>query len=236
MVLPDQRRAGRLTADKLTGTEIHSIRGLETLGSEHGGWLVPALDVPEGAVCYLAGVGDDITFDLALIARFNCSVFAFDPTPRAQEHVIQHAAHLCQFRFFPVGLWDTEGVLKFYAPSNPQDVSHSILNLKRTDKYFEAPCKRLSTLMRELGHSRLQLLKLDIEGAEYRVIDSLIEDGLDIGIICVEYHAVHNDPDHKLKKSVARLCETGYALVAVEYDVNFTFVKSSFLSQHQVQR
>jgi len=227
--------AGSKSVDTLTDTEIHSIKGLEKLGSAYGGWIVPTLDISEGAVCYLAGVGEDITFDLALIARFNCSVFAFDPTPRAKLHVHKQAAHLSQFHFFNFGLWDAEGMLKFYAPANSEHVSHSIVNLQNSDRYFEASCKRLSAIMREMGHSRIQLLKLDIEGAEYRVIDSLVEDRLDIGIICVEYHAIHNDADDEfpgqIKKSVARLCEIGYALVAVEPNLNYTFVKESFLSQ-----
>ncbi|MBC8038607.1 MAG: FkbM family methyltransferase [Rhizobiales bacterium] len=222
------------TVDTLTGTEIHSIKGLEKLGSAYGGWIVPTLDISAGAVCYLAGVGEDITFDLALIERFNCSVFAFDPTPRAKLHVHKQAAQRSQFHFFEFGLWDAEEILKFYAPANSEHVSHSVLNLQNSDRYFEAPCKRLSAIMREMGHSRIQLLKLDIEGAEYRVIDSLVEDRLDIGIICVEYHAVHNDADDefpgKIKKYVARLCEIGYALVAVEPHLNYTFVKRSFLA------
>ena len=227
--------AGSTSIDTLTGTEIQSIRGLEKLGSAYGGWIVPTLDVSEGAVCYLAGVGEDITFDLTLIARFNCNVFAFDPTPRAKLHVHQQAAHLGQFHFFNFGLWDAEGILKFYAPANAEHVSHSILNLQNSDRYFEAPCKRLSAIMREMGHSRIQLLKLDIEGAEYRVIDSLVEDRLDIGILCVEYHVIHNDADDEfpgqIKNSVARLCKMGYALVAVEPNLNYTFVKESFLSR-----
>lgn len=227
--------AGSKSVDTLTGAEIHGIKGLEKLGSAYGGWIVPTLDIPAGAVCYLAGVGEDITFDLALIERFNCSVFAFDPTPRAKLHAHKQAAQLSQFHFFDFGLWDAEGRFKFYAPANSEHVSHSVLNLQNSDKYFEAPCKRLSAIMREMGHSRIQLLKLDIEGAEYRVIDALVEDRLDIGIICVEYHAVHNDADGEfpgqIKKSVARLCETGYALVAAEPNLNYTFVKESFLSQ-----
>jgi FkbM family methyltransferase len=225
--------AGSTSVDPLTGTEIQSIRGLEKLGSAYGGWIVPTLAISEGAVCYFAGVGEDITFDLALIARFNCNVFAFDPTPRAKLHVHQQAAHLSQFHFFDFGLWDAEGLLKFYAPANSEHVSHSIVNLQNSDRYFEAPCKRLSAVMREMGHSRIQLLKLDIEGAEYRVIDSLVEDRLDIGILCVEYHAIHDDADDEfpdqIKKSVARLREMGYALVAVELNLNYTFVKKSIL-------
>ena len=39
--------------------------------------------------------------------------------------------------------------------------------------------------MRELNHSRLDLLKLDIEGAEFEVLNSMIEDGVDATVLCI---------------------------------------------------
>jgi len=41
--------------------------------------------------------------------------------------------------------------------------------------------------MNELGHRKIDLLKIDMEGAEYKVIESIIEDRLDIGVIFVEH-------------------------------------------------
>jgi hypothetical protein len=41
---------------------------LERLGSDYGGWYVPIDRLAPHSICYLAGVGEDITFDLALIA------------------------------------------------------------------------------------------------------------------------------------------------------------------------
>jgi hypothetical protein len=61
------------------------------------------------------------------------------------------------------------------------------LNLQKTEEYLSLKVKRLSSLMKELGHPRLDLLKMDIEGAEYKVIESIIQDGIDIRVICVEY-------------------------------------------------
>ena len=36
------------------------------------------------------------------------------------------------------------------------------------------PVSRLSTIMSELGHERLDVLKMDIEGAEYAVLDDML--------------------------------------------------------------
>ena len=195
---------------------------LRRLGSEYGGWVIPASVLSESSVCYCVGVGEDISFDLAVLREFGCEVFAFDPTPRAVAYVEENAGDIANFRFFQVGVWreDQERV-RFYAPKSSAHVSHSIVNLQGTSEFFEAECKRLSTLMRELGHRRVDLLKLDIEGAEYDVMESLITDKLQVTVICVEF----DQPAalNKIWRMVRRLGSSGYDLVNID-NWNYTFV------------
>ena len=221
--------------DFVTGCKIRKMPSLERIGSAYGGWTIPTHLLGDSSICYCAGVGEDITFDLGLIARFNCEVYAFDPTPRAKLHVQRHAQKEKRFHFIDLGLWDRDEAAKFYAPTNPDHVSHSILNLQKTNTYFTSECNRLSTIMQTNGHSQLALLKLDIEGAEYKVIDSVIEDKLDIDIICVEYDEAYNSLDKsylkRIKRSVLELCKHNYTVVAVDHRCNYTFVKSN-LTNH----
>src|SRR3546814_13240808 len=78
----------------------------------------------------------------------------------------------------PVGLWSEDATLRFYAPRDPTHVSHSIVNLQETESYFEARCRSIASLMAELGHDRLDLLKVDVEGAEHEVIRSMLASGI----------------------------------------------------------
>lgn len=222
-----------LGMDFVTGRKIRSMSGLERIGSPYGGWTIPTHLLGDSSICYCAGVGEDISFDMGLIERFNCEVYAFDPTPRAKLHVQRHAQQEKRFHFVDLGLWDRDEAAKFYAPTNPDHVSHSILNLQKTDTYFTSECNRLSTIMKKYGHSKLALLKLDIEGAEYRVIDSVIEDELNIDIICVEYDEAYNNLDRnfrkRIKQSVLELCKHNYTVVTVDQRCNYTFVKSNLV-------
>ena len=138
---------------------------LQRLGGRYGGWIVPRSLISRSSVCYCVGVGEDITFDLALIETYGCPVYAFDPTPRAAEHVKTHAEGIEHYHYEQLGLWSQDTTQKFYAPGNHQFVSHSIVNLSGTQDFFEAVCKRLSSIMRDHGHNTIDLLKLDIEGA-----------------------------------------------------------------------
>jgi FkbM family methyltransferase len=219
----------RLRRDNLTLRRIEPRSDLEKIGSDYGGWVVPTGLLDAGSVCYCAGCGEDISFDLGLVRRFGCEIFAFDPTPRAVLHVGQQAKGVARYHFTALGLWDGDDVLRFFAPKDPAHVSHSALNLQQTDDYFEARVSRLSSLMRERGHERLDLLKLDIEGAEYRVVDSMLEDELEVGILCVEFDEYYNPLDSayaaRIRDSVARILDTGYALVHSEGNGNYTFVR-----------
>lgn len=62
---------------KINRIRIHNHK-LEKLGSKYGGWIVPVDILDKNSICYCVGVGEDITFDLELIKRFDCQVYAFD--------------------------------------------------------------------------------------------------------------------------------------------------------------
>ena len=197
--------------------------GLEKIGSGYGGWIVPTSLISADWICYCGGVGEDITFDLGLIARFGCEVFAFDPTPRAVAHVAAEASAERHFHLTPVGLWSEDTTLRFFAPRDPAHVSHSVVNLQRTDAFFEAPVRSLASLMSDLGHDHIDLLKIDIEGAEHRVVRSMLAAGIRPTLLCLEI-------DQPVRpwtfwRTVRRIRGAGYDLVAVDH-WNLTFLRA----------
>lgn len=206
--------------------------GLQRLGSDYGGWYIPTSELGPESVVYSAGIGGDVTFDKALIKLRGCSVHGFDPTPTAIEFVasqIKEGELTYQFHFNPVGLWDSETELKFFAPKTRGWVgSYSALNLQGTDEQesISVPVKRLSTLMYENGHSHIDLLKMDIEGAEYRVIEEIIEKKIPIHWLCIEFD--QPVPFWTTNRAIQRLKESGYQLCKVDR-WNFVFNNQKFV-------
>ena len=82
--------------------------------------------------------------------------------------------------------------------------------------------------MKENGHSHIDLLKIDIEGSEYDVIDDILKEQIDIVQICVEVH--HRFPGigtEKTKDMVKKLNANGYYIVAIsDTREEYTFVRS----------
>jgi FkbM family methyltransferase len=218
------RARNKLLVTLLTGLlRRSSTSGLVRLGTDYGGWWVPESVLRPGAVAYCAGAGEDITFDSALVER-GLTVRTFDPTPRAIAHVNAHGPVSDRFTFIPVGWWGKEDTLRFYSPQNPAHVSHSAVNLQRTNTYFEAQVRPVAALMNELGDEYVDLIKMDIEGAEYQVLDSLLVTGPLPAVLCVEFD--QPQPIRRLLGAVRRLRRAGYELRQVE-QWNYTFSKAA---------
>jgi len=207
------------------GTFRHTLSKAR-LGSEYGGWTVPKARLTRQSVCYCVGCGEDISFDLELIRRYACAVYGFDPTPRSVEFVRRVTADIPAYHFAGLGIWDCDGTVRFYAPRDSSHVSHSITNLQSTDSYIEVPTRRLREVLRENGHPRLSLLKLDIEGAENTVIRTILEDAIPIDILLVEFDELGFPTSERLaliKDSIHSLFKRGYELFNISGS-NFTFV------------
>lgn len=163
------------------------LKGMIRLGSADCGWYVPSRKIDETWVCYTAGVGEDASFDVALAQR-GCDVVAIDPTPRALAHIAPFVAANDGLRIAPYAVWTEETEVRFFPPADPRHVSFSVGNLQGTIDPIKVAARPLPLIMREFGHQRVDLLKLDIEGAEYEVLPTLDFAKLGVRVVCVEYH------------------------------------------------
>ena len=223
---------------------------LVRLGSANGGWWLPARLLKAGAIAVCAGAGEDITFDISLVER-GMTVYTVDPTPRAVAHVAAVLKSLQpesagiveglnyryyaksgfdggRFMFTPVGLWSQRERVKFFAPSNPDHVSHSVVNLQRTKHYFLADCLPLRDFMASKGIERVDILKLDIEGAEYAVLEQMVTDRILPDCLLVEFdegHYVDRFDRKQFMETIRMLKKHRYDLVKIA-KWNFTFVRT----------
>lgn len=162
------------------------------LGGQHGWPVLPGL-MNSDSVVYSFGVGSNVDWDLEMIDRFGVQIHAFDPTPESIEWVARQQLPR-EFHFHDYGIAAFDGVLNFYPPKKPGRINYS--QDKRKFNQSDQPqvagqvC-RLSTILRRLGHARIDVLKIDVEGTEFDCLPEILNARIEIGQLLVEVHYHH---------------------------------------------
>lgn len=196
--------------------------GLVRYGSGEGSWMAPTPETfPKGAVVYCGGVGLDASFDFDLRIRTGAEVHSFDPTPKAIDYM--EGANDCGVIFHPWGMAGDDCILRFYMPlAESQNLFTT--DLHRTGCYIEARCYRLGTIMKELDHVRLFLMKIDIEGSWYDFTRDFLAQGIVPEVFNIEFDSPA--PLWRVREITLLLAGVGLLPVFREKD-NVTFVRTA---------
>jgi FkbM family methyltransferase len=184
------------------------------LGSSYGGWGVPEDYLGPDSIVYTVGVGEDISFDLAVSASFDCQVFAFDPSPIAVAF-IRKTQLPDNMAFFPIGLAARDGQEKFFAPQIQgfHSFSKEINPSEGNSREIFCEVLTLKSMMKRMHHTRIDMVKMDIEGFEYDVIDEMIaSDTLPPCLLLEFHHKAYGIGVERTYEAVDRLISAGYGI------------------------
>lgn len=186
-------------------------------------WSIHPDIINKNSIVYSGGVGNDVTFERALVDNFGCNVYLFDPSPTGIATMEKPENQIPKFKFAPLGLSGMSGSLKLAPPQNAEEGSWY---LQPDAAQIEVPCTNLESAMRQNGHNHIDLLKLDIEGSEYSVIDELIAKRIPVKQVCVEYHhgIIPGIPRSLSIRSMLKLRRHGYKMLC-DVGTNHTFLK-----------
>lgn len=244
-----------LGIDALSG--VRPLKSLVYIGSKHHGYWVPDGFLNKDSICYCIGAGEDISFDTELKIAYDSKIFIFDPTPEGKNYFLQLKEHtakgepfgvegdsftyrisskqLDELVFVEKGVWDADTVLKFYAPGLDNYASHSVYLFKDSNDYIEAPVDRMSNFMKKFNHSTVDLVKMEIEGAEYTVLDTIAKDKLDVKVILVEFDEVFHAKGiayrFRIKKTSDQLRKAGYILAHSTELFKRTYIREDVYKQ-----
>lgn len=199
-------------------------------GNKHTGFFVMPEKINKDSIVYSFGIGDDISFDRAIIKEFDCKVYGFDPTPRSIQFIKTQSLPN-NFIFLPYGISDHDGFIQFFLPENTNHISGATFNrwgIKGNNIIpVNVPVKKFDTIVKELGHSKIDILKMDIEGSEYEVLNDILASNIEINQILIEFH--HRFPGigkERTIQAVKKLSSSNYKLIAISgQKEEYTFLK-----------
>ncbi len=205
---------------RLLGKELRLRVELDVPVIKDGGWFFHPDGLDANSIVYSLGVGDEINFDLALIETYGVQVYAFDPTPNSVD-MLEEGWLPEKFHFQPWAVTAADGALKFYPrlkkDGTKSDVMFTMIPEEETkDDVIEVPAYSLATIVDKLGHEHIDVLKMDIEGAEYEVLEGLLDSPVLPTQLLVEFH--HRFVADGLQRTYAiidRLRHAGYRIFAI---------------------
>jgi len=174
---------------------------------------------------YSFGVGNDVSFDLDIISAYGATVHAFDPTPLAETWINQQQLP-DDFHFHCIGLSDKDGIEMFSLPPT-HEVSFVKGARQLSDSTVKCKVNRWGTIVSTLGHTVIDVLKIDIEGAEYDVIEDIIRSPVYIGQILIEFHhrGLFNKTLEDTRNAVNLLRENGWKLFHISArGIEYSFI------------
>jgi FkbM family methyltransferase len=197
----------------------------EAIGDRGNEWVICPEYVNSDSVVYSFGAGTNISFETELSGRFGLRIHLFDPTPKSIQYVKDQNLNSNYF-FGEIGIADFTGIAKFYLPLNPDFVSATLEKQSDSQRVVEVRVERLSEILERNKHTSIDILKMDIEGAEYDVITDILNSGIVIHQLLVEFH--HRFPNNGIKKTrstIEKLRNAGFVLFHVsEIGEEFSFL------------
>jgi len=216
---------------QLVGQDVWSKAQVSINQLRFGDWVICPDTINAQSVVYSLGVGEDIDFDKQLIKQFDVLIHAFDPTPNSIEWLKTKGISE-NFDFHPFGISILDGELKLYPRVNRRGrkskVMYTLIDGGGTQEgSITINVKQLPTVMAELGHNTIDLLKMDIEGAEFDVLDQILDVDIDIRQILVEFHhRFKGIGKARMSQMLKRMDAAGYKIFFMDdRGWNYSFIK-----------
>ena len=149
---------------------------IQWIGSKYGGWHIDLDKIPVGSTVISAGLGNDISFDEALIKIKKCNIIGIDPTNLTKKTIYKKQP-LCNFILIRKAL---------YIGGRPSITTADTNGASIYDSKQKTTVESITLKDIVKGYRDISVLKMNIEGAEYDIL--LNTDKLTIPQVLVRFH------------------------------------------------
>jgi FkbM family methyltransferase len=237
--------------------DFQSTTETQKLGSVYGSKSFVEAKISEIPFMVSLGVGEDISFEIEFLSKYGGEVYLFDPTPRSEKHINNiykyigqknsqmyaldgqqpvtaynlEKIKIDQLKYYKKAAWIRDEILKFYSPKNENWVSHSLVRgLKSETPFIHVEAIDIVAeiiRLQNLKGKNIDILKIDIEGAEVDVLHHLLNNKVYPLQIIVEYDKLSSDKIEwirEVERIHERLIHKGYKVSAKYYFADFSYL------------
>jgi FkbM family methyltransferase len=157
--------------------------------------------------------GYEGNFSQKIIDKFSCKVFIFEPMKSYYNLIEKRFSTNDNVILYNFGLSKLTEDIKIFHSDDASSM------FKESESYEIINVKNITDFIKESNISKIDLLKLNIEGSEYDVLEKLIEDDL-IGIIDniqVQFHSFIDNCVYRRDNIRKHLRETHYETYCYDF-------------------
>jgi len=157
---------------------------------------------PRSTVVDLGGFRGDFTAEM--VARYGCRCLVFEPVPQFADRISRRFEQNPQVQVISAGLAAKDATLAFHVHGE------STSTYRGTGQAVEGQLLAFDRALNQLGVDRIDLLKINIEGGEFDLLDWMVEsDWIDrVDRIQVQFHDFVPDAEARRDRLVQALSQT----------------------------
>lgn len=231
----DAFRKTKLKIRQSLGKEPHLKKDVDINTAHYLGWDIASDVIHQQDIVYSLGISDDIGFEKAIIEKFDVTVFAFDPTPYSVNWIGEQTLPR-NFNFYPWAAAGTDGEYFLYPRINKKgEKSNTMFTFHQQEELRSDGVKveafSINSMVDKLNTQKIDILKMDIEGAEYDVIDNMLGSALRPKMLLIEFHhRFKGIGKQKTYNSIEKLRQNDYLIASISVTGReFCFVNKSAL-------
>lgn len=184
-----------------------------------------------GSTTVDVGCGYEADFSVAMINRYNLKSFGIDPTKKHEEKLGQvESTYQGKFKHLKYAISNVRGKITFRESAEHESgsmLTDHVNVMHDTILEYDVDSITLQQIPEIVGADTISILKLDIEGVEYELLDEVNSDDLSaFDQLFVEFHhrSIQRFSRKDTKHIVKKLCTYGFKSITLDGD-NYLFYR-----------